>query len=107
MPILRRNVWMSYLIDSQRTLQNLVQRHPVYLTPQKMTTICGSVFFFEVCLAQSGVYCWVNFVGSLDDAKNFTVEFHTANESEKGPESFTYNGSVRTLDENQALGGQG
>ena len=107
MPILKRNVWMSYLIDSQRLLQNLVQRHTVYLAPQKMTTVCGAVFFFEVCLAKSGSYCWVNFVGSLDDAKNFAVEFHTANESEKGHESFTYNGSVRTLDEDQALGGQG
>ena len=72
-----------------------------------MTTTCGAVFFFEAYLAHSGFYCWVNFVGSLDDAKNFAVNFHTANESEKGHESFTYNGSVRTLDEDQVLGEQG
>ena len=64
-----------------------------------MITTCGALFYYEACFTQSGFYCWVNFVGSLDDAKNFEVEFHTANESEKGKESFTYKGSVHTLDE--------
>ena len=110
MRILKRNVWISNLIDSQRSLFSLVQKGPLgyWLGLRKMTTTCGAVFFFEACLTQNGLYCWVNFVGSLDDAKNFAVKFHTAHESEKGPESFTYNGSVRTLDEDQqALGGQG
>ena len=107
MNILKRNVWISYLIGSQKTLQDLVEKSLGYIFPRKMTTTCGAVFFFEACLNQSGFYCWVNFVGSLDDAKNFSVEFHTANESEKGHESFTYNGPVRTLDEEQVLGGQG
>ena len=109
MHIVKRNVWISYLIDSQRTLQHLVKKPLgyLYLPSQKMTTTRGAVFFFEAFLTQSGFYCWVNFVGSLDDAKNFAVEFQTSNESEKGHESFTYNGSVRTLDEKQVLGGQG
>ena len=64
-----------------------------------MTTTCGAIFYYEACLTQIGFHFWVNFVGSLDDAKNFEVEFHTANESEKGKESFTYKGSVHTLDE--------
>ena len=112
MHILDRNVWMSYLIrktslDVKITLHQLIQKPLGYLPPRKMITTCGAVFFFEACLTQSGSHCWVNFVGSLDNAKNFAVEFHTDNESEKGQESFTYNGSVRTLDEDQALGGQG
>ena len=106
MHILKRNVWIFYPLDSHLVLKAILNPFG-YLPPRKMTTTCGAVFFFEACLTQSGFYCWVNFVGSLDDAKNFAVEFHTANESEKGPESFTYNGSVRTLDEEQVLGGQG
>ena len=117
MQILDKNVWMFYLIKKtsldvqskeESILQQLFQKPLGYLPPRKITTTCGAVFFFEACLTQNGSYCWVNFVGSLDDAKNFAVKFHTAHESEKGPESFTYNGSVRTLDEDQqALGGQG
>ena len=115
MHILDRNVWMSYLMrgtsldvkTTSQVTQHLFQNPLGYIPPRKMKTTCGAVFFFEACLTQSGSYCWVNFVGSLDDAKNFAVEFHTANESEKSHESFTYNGSVRTLDEDQALGGQG
>ena len=99
-PIFKRNVWISGITDSHGNLSNesRLKKH-LHLPPGKMITSCGAIFYYEACLTQIGFYCWVNFVGSLDDAKNFEVEFHTANESEKGRESFTYKGSVHTLDE--------
>ena len=100
-PISKRNTWISKLSDSQGRFESRLKNLPCFRSPAKMTTSCGAVFFFEACLTQSGFYCWVNFVGSLDDAKNFVVEFQTANESETGHESFTYKGSVHTLDEKQ------
>ena len=103
----KRNVWISSITDSQGKFQSCRLNLPFFRSPGKMITTCGAIFYYEACLTQSGFYCWVNFVGSLDDAKNFAVEFQTSNESEKGHESFTYNGSVRTLDEKQVLGGQG
>ena len=98
-PIFKRNVWISSITDSQGKFESSLKHLPFFWPPAKMTTACGAIFYYTVCLTQSGFYCWVNFVGSLDDAKNFVVEFHTANESEKGKESFTYKGSVHTLDE--------
>ena len=99
LPIFKRNVWISSIIDSQGKFESSLKHLPYFRSPGKMTSTSGAIFYYESCLTQIGFYCWVNFAGSLDDAKNFVVEFHTANESEKGKESFTYKGSVHTLDE--------
>ena len=64
-----------------------------------MTCASGDVFFFEAKLRNDLVYFWVNYFGSSDDAKNFTVDFSIHNLNYR--ESFNYNGPVHTLDKNQ------
>ena len=61
-----------------------------------MTSTCGAEFFFGACMTKDGFHCWVNFLGSSDDAKNFTVNYSIKNNAAN--ESFIYNGPVQTLD---------
>ena len=64
-----------------------------------MTSTSGDVFFFEAKLKNDLVYFWVNYFGSSDDAKNFTVDISIRNLNFR--ESFNYNGPVHTLDKEQ------
>ena len=50
-------------------------------------------------MTKDGFHCWVNFLGSSDDAKNFTVNYSVENNAAN--ESFIYNGPVQTLDKEQ------
>ena len=40
-----------------------------------MTSTCGAEFFFGAWITKDGFHCWVNFLGSSDDAMNYTVNF--------------------------------
>ena len=64
-----------------------------------MTSTSGDVFFFEAKIRNDLAYFWVNFFGSSDDAKNFTVDFSISSLNYR--ESFNYNGPVHTLDKKQ------
>ena len=64
-----------------------------------MTSTSGDVFFFEAKVRNDSAYFWVNFFGSSDDAKNFTVDFSIYSLNYR--ESFNYNGPVHTLDKKQ------
>ena len=69
----------------------------MYSTAGRMTSTCGAEFFFGVWITKDGFHCWVNFLGSSDDAKNFKVNYSVKNNNE----SFIYNGPVQTLDKEQ------
>ena len=90
------NVWTARLRNSR----NFEQRHKdnSICWSKKMTSACGAVFFFEAWMIQNTIHCWVNFLGSLDDAKNFTVNFSVSNNAR---ETFIYDGPVHTLDKKQ------
>ena len=66
-----------------------------------MTSTCGAEFFFGAWITKDGFHCWVNFLGSSDDATNFTVNYSVENNAASFHESFIYNGPVQTLDKEQ------
>ena len=66
-----------------------------------MTSTCGAEFFFGVWITKDGFHCWVNFLGSSDDAKNFTVNYSVEKNAANFLESFIYNGPVQALDKEQ------
>ena len=68
-------------------------------SPSTMTSTSGDVFFFEAKMSNDSVYCWVNFLGSSDDAEDFTVNLSIHNMNYR--ESFNYDGPVHTLDKIQ------
>ena len=80
---------------------NFELRHGVQevVWSRKMKSTCGAIFFFEVWMIHDAIHCWLNFFGSLDDAKKFIVNFSISN---KFCESFIYNGPVHTLDKKQS-----
>ena len=64
-----------------------------------MTSTSGDIFFFEAEMINDSFYCWVNFFGSSDAAKDFIVNFKIQNMNYR--ESFIYEGPVHTLDKKQ------
>jgi hypothetical protein len=66
-----------------------------------MTSTSGDVFFFEAKMSNNSIHCWVNFLGSSDEAKNFKVNF-SVDKSGNFCETFLYNGPVHTLDKEQS-----
>ena len=90
------NVWMAMLKNSD-DFEQRDEDHSKFWS-KKMTSACGAVFFFEGWMIQNTIHCWVNFLGSLDDAKNFIVNFSVNN---KFCETFIYDGPVHTLDKKQ------
>lgn len=91
----QKNIWMASLV-SQSNFE-LMNRW----TPGKMTSTSGDVFFFEAKMSIDSIHCWVNFLGSSDDAKNFKVNF-SVDKSGNFCETFTYNGPVHTLETEQS-----
>ena len=71
----------------------------VWWSPGKITNTSGDVFFFEAKTRNDSFYCWVNFLGSSDAAKDFIVNFSIHNMNYR--ESFIYEGPVHTLDKKQ------
>ena len=94
----KKDVWKATLINAPRhfELHNEGKPHSLW-SPGKMTSTSGDVFFFEAKMSNDSIYFWVNYFGSSDDAKNFTVNFSVDNTNFF--ESFIYNGPVHTLDE--------
>ena len=91
-----KNVWIASITNTS----NFDQRneyHDIFWS-RKMTSTCGAVFFFQAWMINNTIHCWVNFLGSLDDAKNFKVNFSVKNND---IESFIYIGPVHTFDEKQ------
>ena len=71
-----QNVWRVNLTDKKRNFEQsddlgFGTAGPWYAT----RSTCGAVFFPQACLKENGIHCWVNFLGSSDDAKNYTVNF--------------------------------
>merc|ERR1712037_516487 len=99
-----RNVWMAKLEDNLRNFENYGDDEESNWPPKKIINTDGAVFFIEALMTKTGFYCWANYLGSSDDAKNFAIEFHTGNKSAMSrrnaqDESFNYTGPVHTLDE--------
>ena len=95
------NRWMVKLTDQKGNFEQNIEDHQFSWSPGKMTNTSGDIFFFESRMSNDSFDCWVNFFGSSDDAKNFTVQFYIGNKSEKIQESLDYKGLVHTLDKEQ------
>merc|ERR1712110_1369446 len=48
-------------------------------------------------MSNNAIHCWVNLLGSSDEAKNFKVNF-SVDKSVNFSETFIYNGPVHTLE---------
>ena len=67
------NVWLANLTDEER---NFEQRdRSSFWTVGQVTSTCGSVFFLEAWMKDNAIHCWIKFLGSLDDAMNYSVNF--------------------------------
>ena len=62
-----------------------------------MTSTSGDVFFFQAKISNNYFHCWVNFLGSSGDAKNFNVNL-SVDKSVNFCETFIYNGPVHILE---------
>ena len=69
--------------------------------PSTMTSTSGDVFFFQAKISNNYFHCWVNFLGSSGDAKNFNVNL-SVDKSVNFCETFNYNGPVHTLEKGQS-----
>ena len=94
----QRNIWMARLVDRQTFQTN----EECSWSPGKMTSTSGDIFFFEAKISNNSIHCWVTFLGSSEDAKNFRVNFSVDDKSVKFSETFIYNGPVHTLEKEQS-----
>ena len=90
------NIWLTELSDEKRNFEE--RDLSSFWSVGKMTSTCGAVFFLEAWLNENAIHCWVGFLGSPDDAKNYTANFNVYNKSVDYRESYSYSGPVHTLD---------
>ena len=69
------NIWLVNFTDVGRNFEQRDRDQSSYWTVGQVTTTCGSVFFLEAWLKENAIHCWIKFLGSLDDAMNYTVNF--------------------------------
>ena len=93
----QKNIWRARLGNRQG---NFEPKGDESWNPGKMTSTYGDVFFFESIMSNNSIHCWVYFLGSSNDAKNFRVNFSV--KSMNLCESFIYNGLVHTLEKEQS-----
>ena len=94
----QKNIWKARLGDRRGNFEPRDDESS--WSPGKMTSTYGDVFFFESKMSNNSVHCWVNFLGSSNDAKNFRVNFSV--KSMNLCETFIYNGLVHTLEKEQS-----
>ena len=94
----QKNIWRVRIAD-RNSFEHKVDDEPSW-SPGKMTSTSGDLFFFQSKISGNFFHCWVNFLGSSNDAKNFRVNFSV--ESMNLCESFIYNGLVHTLEKEQS-----
>ena len=91
------NFWIASLTLTPKCFQ-LHQEGFDKFWSRKMTSTCGAGFFFEAWMKQNALNCWI-WIGSLDDTKNFIVNFSVSNNDR---ETFIYNGPIHTLDKEES-----
>ena len=96
----QENIWKAKIADRNNFEQKDDEPSRSW-SPGKMTSTSGDVFFFQAKMSNNSIHCWVNFLGSSDDAKNFNVNF-SVDKSVNFCETFNYNGPVHTLEKEQS-----
>ena len=67
--------------------------------PTKFTSTCGATFFAAAVTVKDSVCVWVIFMGSSDEAENYSSSISIENKIGKKFNKFNFTGSVHTIDE--------
>ena len=67
--------------------------------PGKFVTSCGAVFFTSAIIVKKRFYFLLTFLGSSDEAENYSSSISIENKVGKKFDKFNFTGSVHTLDE--------
>merc|ERR1719350_458031 len=67
--------------------------------PAKLTSTCGALFFTGTQCSKDSICFWVTFMGSSDEAENYSSSISIENKIGKKFNKFNFTGTVHTIDE--------
>jgi len=78
---------------------NIGWENGTYWVPGQFATSCGAVFFACAKIVKERFCVWVTFMGSSDEAENYSSSISIENKIGKKFNKFNFTGTVHTLDE--------
>ena len=90
----KKNHFFSFLEMDKNRLKN-----NAFWTPVKVTTSCGALFFFAAKVVNERFCFLLTFMGSSDEAENYSSSISIENKIGKKINIFNFTGPVHTIDE--------